>query len=152
MVLVLSMSKLLELAGQFRDKALGIFGERAKRKYDHGQREHGGYLPSRCRLDDLEEELIDAWFYLQAMKQRQGELKGAKIKRIHVNQHKVRSNLKNGLNEAVITVKEGNTNKYVHGLEIHGPCRVIYRPEKPLACGARIWIETKADIDEFNPE
>ena len=33
-------------------------------------------------------------------------------KYIHVNQHKIRSNLKHGTNEPVITIKEGRTNTY----------------------------------------
>jgi len=35
-----------------------------------------------------------------------------KTKYIHVNQHKIRSNKKNGTNEAVITIKEGSKNTY----------------------------------------
>ena len=32
-------------------------------------------------------------------------------------------------------------------VEIHGPSRVIYSPDKPLSCGARVWIETKSEVD-----
>ena len=45
---------------------------------------------------------------------------------IHVNQHKIRSNLKHGTNEAVITVKEGRSNTYGHSVEIHGPSKILY--------------------------
>ena len=31
-------------------------------------------------------------------------------------------------------------------VEIHGPSRMVYRPEDPLACGAKLWIETESDI------
>lgn len=66
---------------------------------------------------------------------------------IHVNQHKIRSNLKNGTTEPVLTVKTYKTNNYAHqavlrdksGLEI---ARVVYSPDSPLSCGARVWIET----------
>ena len=51
-----------------------------------GQKDHDGYLPHTPSLDDLEEEIINAWFYQQAIKERQGHHKGAKIARIHVNQ------------------------------------------------------------------
>ena len=66
--------------------------------------------------------------------------------RIHVNQHKIRSNKKNNLNEPVITVKTSKSNTYGHGVEIMGPSKVIYSPDKPLNCGARVWIETDSDV------
>ena len=66
--------------------------------------------------------------------------------KIHINQHKVRSNYKNGKNEPVITVKTYKTNKYCHAVKITEPCTVIYSPEKPLSCGARVWIETDGEV------
>jgi len=67
-------------------------------------------------------------------------------KRIHVNQHKIRSNKKHNLNEPVITVKTSKSNDYGHEVEILGPSKVIYSPDKPLSCGARVWIETEAEV------
>jgi len=69
-------------------------------------------------------------------------------KYIHVNQHKIRANLKHGTDEPVITIKEGRTNKYCHDAEILGPSVVRYSDNgKPiLACGARVVIETEADV------
>ncbi len=66
--------------------------------------------------------------------------------RIHVNQHKIRSNKKNNLNEPVITVKTSKSNTYGHEVEVLGPSKVIYSPNKPLSCGARVWIETNSDV------
>jgi len=68
------------------------------------------------------------------------------MKRIHVNMHKVRANKKHGTNEPVLTIKEGKTNTYCHEVDILGPSKLIYRPDKPLSCGARVWIETDAEI------
>ena len=68
-------------------------------------------------------------------------------KRIHVNQHKIRSNKKHNLNEPVITVKTSKSNDYGHEVEILGPSKVIYSPDKPLSCGARVWIETEAEVN-----
>jgi hypothetical protein len=65
---------------------------------------------------------------------------------IHVNQHKIRKNIKTGNLEPVITVKTSKTNTYVYGVEIKGPCKVIYSPDKPLKCGARVWIETESEV------
>ena len=68
-------------------------------------------------------------------------------KRIHINQHKIRSNKKHGLNEPVITVKTSKSNGYAHEVEINGPSKVIYSPDKPLSCGAKVWIETEAEVN-----
>lgn len=69
-------------------------------------------------------------------------------KYIHVNQHKIRANLKHGTDEPVITVKEGKSNKYCHDVEILGPSVVRYSENgKPiLSCGARVVIETESDV------
>jgi hypothetical protein len=67
-------------------------------------------------------------------------------KRIHINQHKIRANTKHGTNEPVITVKTYKSNDYGHEVQIHGDCKVIYSPHKPLSCGARVWIETNAEV------
>ncbi len=69
------------------------------------------------------------------------------MKRIHVNMHKVRANKKHGTNEPVITIKEGKKNTYCHEVSILGKSTVVYRPEKPLSCGAKVWIETEAELD-----
>lgn len=68
------------------------------------------------------------------------------IKRIHVNMHVIRSNRRDGSNEPPLSIKTSKRNIRVHSIEIHGPSRVIYRPEKPLACGARVWVETTAKV------
>ena len=67
--------------------------------------------------------------------------------RIHVNQHKIRSNKKYNLNEPVITVKTSKSNTYGHEVEVLGPSKIIYSPDKPLSCGARVWIETEAEVN-----
>lgn len=68
--------------------------------------------------------------------------------RIHVNQHVIRRNNKliHGPYEPPITVKRGKSNTYCHSVEIDGPSRVVYSPDKPLSCGAKVWIETDADV------
>jgi len=68
------------------------------------------------------------------------------MKRIHINQHIIRRNHKTGEREPVITVKEGKKNEYAHAVEITGPSRLVYSPDKPLSCGARVWIETDSEV------
>jgi len=65
---------------------------------------------------------------------------------IHVNQHIIKSNRKNDATEPVLTVKTYKDNFYAHEVEIKGDCRVIYSPDKPLSCGAHVWIETQGQI------
>jgi|TARA_R100000664_G_scaffold17733_1_gene26737 hypothetical protein len=62
---------------------------------------------------------------------------------IHINQHVIRRNGKTGEREPVITVKTYKSNEYASEVAINGPSRVIYSPDKPLSCGAKVWIETE---------
>ena len=75
-------------------------------------------------------------------------------KRIHINQHKIRRNAKTGEREPVITVKTYKSNDYCHELTITSPCKLIYSPDKPLSCGAKVWIETEGDVicSQIEPE
>ena len=68
-------------------------------------------------------------------------------KRIHINQHVIRSNARNDKNDPVITVKTSRDNIYSHEVKILGESTVVYSPDKPLSCGAKVWIETTADIE-----
>ena len=70
-------------------------------------------------------------------------------KYIHLNQHKIRANKKNGTDEPVITIKEGKTNTYCHEVKVNGPSVIKYGGnDKPLlSCGARVVIQTNAEID-----
>lgn len=72
-------------------------------------------------------------------------------KRIHVNQHNIRSNKTKGTDLPVITIKEGRKNTYCNEVEILGPSKIIYAGNgcdiKPLlSCGARVVIETESEI------
>ena len=66
---------------------------------------------------------------------------------IHVNQHVIRSNRKTGASDPVLTVKTYKSNTYAHEVEILGPSKVVYSEDKPLSCGAHVWIETQAEIN-----
>jgi hypothetical protein len=66
---------------------------------------------------------------------------------IHVNQHVIRSNRKTGASDPVLTVKTYKSNTYAHEVEILGPSKVVYSEDKPLSCGAHVWIETQAEVN-----
>ena len=65
---------------------------------------------------------------------------------IHINQHVIKSNAKSGEREQVITVKTYKDNNYAHEVYVDGPCKIVYSPDKPLSCGAKVWIETEAEV------
>jgi hypothetical protein len=68
------------------------------------------------------------------------------IKRIHVNQHVIRRNTKTNEREAPLTVKTSRGNFRGDSVQIEGASEVVYSPDRPLACGARVWIETHAPV------
>ena len=68
------------------------------------------------------------------------------IKRIHINQHVIKRNKKTGEREPVITVKTYKSNDHASSVDILGTSRLIYSPDKPLPCGATVWIETDAEV------
>ncbi|MCP4212062.1 MAG: hypothetical protein GY764_11360 [Halieaceae bacterium] len=69
-------------------------------------------------------------------------------KRIHINQHNIRHNAKNPDDlRPPITVKTYKANYKVFEVAIEGPSTLVYSPDKPLSCGAKVWIETDAWIE-----
>ena len=65
---------------------------------------------------------------------------------IHVNQHRIKSNVKHDKNEPVLTVKTYKSNTYANKVTIKGESTVVYSPDKPLSCGAKVWIETEGEV------
>ena len=64
---------------------------------------------------------------------------------IHVNQHKVRAG-----EPEVLSVKTYKSNDYASEAEIvvdgKVVASVVYRPDNPLSCGAKVWIETEGEV------
>lgn len=71
-------------------------------------------------------------------------------KKIHINQHNIRSNKSSGTELPVVTIKVGKKNYYCNAIEIMGPSKLIYcgaGDKKPLiSCGARVVMETQSKI------
>ncbi|MCJ8279780.1 MAG: helix-turn-helix domain-containing protein [Rivularia sp. ALOHA_DT_140] len=67
---------------------------------------------------------------------------------INVNRNNIAANKNKNQDdwEPVISVKRYNSNTQGFFVKINGPCEIIYRPKKPLDCGAALWIETFASI------
>jgi len=69
------------------------------------------------------------------------------MKIIHINRNIIQTNAKRGTEEPVVRVEENGKVQYCMEVDIKGPSRMIYRPDKPRPCGAKLWIETDADVE-----
>lgn len=76
---------------------------------------------------------------------------------IHINQHNIKHNNKilsgknpDGEMRPVITSKTYKENTYSNGVDIIKDGQVVatikYSPNKPLSCGAHVWIEVNTDV------
>lgn len=75
---------------------------------------------------------------------------GDRIKKVHINQHHIRSNKSKETDLPVVTIKIGSKNYYCNEIEISGPSTLKYcgsGNQKPLiSCGARVVLETTSKI------
>ena len=70
---------------------------------------------------------------------------------LHVNQHNIRANSK-GENLPVLTVKDYKNNRKCNTAIIRDDsgtivAKLVYNPDKPLSCGAKVWIETDLTVE-----
>lgn len=66
---------------------------------------------------------------------------------IHINKSVIQQNAKRSIPLPVCRVQQGNVTKYGMEVIINGPSRMVYRPDEPLKCGAKLWIETESEIE-----
>lgn len=73
------------------------------------------------------------------------------LKRVYINRHKIKQGV------PAISVREGNGTLHaglvavrILGQSDIGHCE--YFNKRPLACGARLWIETRAGMELIGPE
>lgn len=69
------------------------------------------------------------------------------MKIIHINRNIIQSNAKHGKQEPVCRVEENGKVTYCMEVIIKGPSHMIYRPDKPRPCGAKLWIETDSEVE-----
>jgi len=65
---------------------------------------------------------------------------------IHVNKNIIQYNSKHKVNLPVCRITENNKTKYGRTVDILGPSKMVYNPDNPLKCGAKLWIETDSDV------
>jgi len=69
---------------------------------------------------------------------------------IHVNAQLIKRNIKNKTTHPVVRVQQGTKSRYCSEAVWDGPSRIVYSPDRLLSCGARLWIETEADVTLLN--
>ncbi len=80
------------------------------------------------------------------------------IKRIHVDRHAIAANrrlIAGGVAieyplSPPITVQTSRGSLKMHALRIIGDSTMVYCPFDPLPCGATLWVETTAAIEEIH--
>lgn len=78
-------------------------------------------------------------------------IKDGVIKRLHVNMHVIRDNTKTGARNPPLTCKTGGKNLKASQIDIVDKdgavvASIVYRPDDPLDCGARVWITSHAEV------
>ena len=72
------------------------------------------------------------------------------IKRIHVDRRILAHNIKNGTDDPAITVQTSKGAMKASRVKINGPSELVQAgltAERPLSCGARIWVQTRSEVD-----
>ena len=67
------------------------------------------------------------------------------ITRVNVNVRVIQSNRKYGKDDPPIRISRGRRITYAREVKV-GEGRFVYSPDKPLKCGAKVWIETESPL------
>lgn len=67
---------------------------------------------------------------------------------IHINRNVIQRNARRPHEEQEPPCRVERNGKVVYGWEtsILGPSKMVYRPEQPRPCGAKLWIETEDTV------
>lgn len=66
---------------------------------------------------------------------------------IHINKNIIQYNNKHGTDFPACRVERGKDVVYCMEVYIKGPSKMVYRPNDPRPCGAKLWIETDSDVE-----
>lgn len=72
-------------------------------------------------------------------------LRAGIVKRIHVDQKRIKANLRDGTDLPPLTVQALGGPYKAHEVEIYGLSRMVY-DGTVLSCGARVWLETMGEV------
>lgn len=65
---------------------------------------------------------------------------------IFVSPKHINDNARDGTCLPVVTLLRGGVETLCHGVDILGPSRIVYNDKAPQRSGARVWIETDAEV------
>jgi hypothetical protein len=65
---------------------------------------------------------------------------------IHVNQQVIARNRKTGANDPPLICRTYKGSHVGTGMSWNGETHLINSPHHPLPCGARVWLETHAEV------
>ena len=77
------------------------------------------------------------------------KLPAGTIKRLHVDRRIIANNKRHGRTDPPITVQTSKGPHKAMRVAVYGKSEFVYRPEKPLSCGAVLWVETTAAVELF---
>jgi hypothetical protein len=66
---------------------------------------------------------------------------------IHINRNIIQRNAKRDEKKPVVRVEQGRNVTYCMEVDIKGTSKMVYRPDAPRPCGAKLWIETEAEVE-----
>ncbi len=66
---------------------------------------------------------------------------------IHIDASTLAANSSNDENNPLFVVENGKHRKFFHEVEITSPCKLVYRPDQPLSCGAVAYIEVEKSVN-----
>lgn len=74
--------------------------------------------------------------------------------KIHVNTHNIKHNAKHINKKKVLVLKTYKDNTYYDNITLYTNdgvevLKIKYSPDKPLSCGAKVWIEFTDDIISY---
>ena len=73
------------------------------------------------------------------------------LKIIHINKNIIQRNAKNGTTDPVCRIEIGSAIWYAMQVDILGPSSMVYKPADPRPCGAKLWVETEAEVYMHDP-
>lgn len=65
---------------------------------------------------------------------------------IHINRNILQQNEKHDTSKPICRVEVKGKTWYGSKVDILGPSTMIYSPNKPRSCGAKLWIETHSEV------
>lgn len=66
---------------------------------------------------------------------------------VHINRNIIQHNSKHSTDYPVCRVEADGEVVYAAEVHFHGPSKMVYSPENPRPCGAKLWLETEEPLD-----